>query len=151
MSDKLGNGIFEGIKDAQGHNRFIEGEIELHATQDETTLLYGRYSLSGSHIMFVIAGQIPTGNVLKQGFIANIELPEWILNKIVNVYPQDGAIEYKQLALLDTAGVNAVYQKVSIGKSSNKVYIWNFTTSSTVSVDKYFRLQFDLLIDNASA
>ena len=46
--------IFERIVDKDGHKRFIEGEIELADSITYLTNLYGKWSLSGSHLMLVI-------------------------------------------------------------------------------------------------
>ena len=132
----------ESLIDSAGNLRFIEGDGELN-TISGLTITYNKYSLSGSHLMFVIAGSVTNASVLT-GKIVTYNLPEWILDKIYATY--GSFIERK--ALLLYANDNSS-QNIELGfiKASTNVYI-QFNGSLTLTADRAFRIQFDLLIDN---
>ena len=70
----------ENIKDNSGHNRFIEGDLDTY-TVANVTFSYAKWSLSGTHLMIVLAGtnkqQVNAGT-----YLAEFEPPTWIYNKI---------------------------------------------------------------------
>lgn len=144
----------EGILDAQSHNRFIEGELDINPISG-VTYNYKKWSLSGSHIMFVVSGIISNGTTIPNAeVITGVELPEWLMNKI---YPCGTGnikdiISYNDFNLVGVNSYSRSNQQFYITKveSANKIFI-NKSGSFTASEDTYFRLQFDLLIDNASA
>lgn len=133
--------IFEKIKDADGHARFIEGDIEIEDIEG-VTQVYGKWALSGTHLLIVVAGQIADETVMEYGKFADINLPQWILDKIYPVYAT--AIERKAF---DIYASNGASQEVTtyLIKSTNKLEI---ETQFTATADRNFRFAFDLLIDN---
>ena len=73
------------LVDSKGNPRFIEGE----GTTDEITGFtpsYCKWSLSGTHLMLVLAGTIANGITISTGSIATYEIPEFIMNKIYPVW-----------------------------------------------------------------
>ena len=79
--------VFEDIVDKDGHARFIEGDIDLAATTPEgVTKVYGKWSLSGSHLMIVLAGVIADGTTIGGAIWAKVNMPSWIINKIYPIF-----------------------------------------------------------------
>ena len=134
----------ENIVDAQGHKRFFEGEGDTNVISG-VTYPYNRYSLSGTHLMFVLAGNIANGTTLSQGqqFVVYY-LPDWILNKIRGI--QGGLLEYKNVTCV-SEHYNVSTLKVYCDKISTGVIIVCDGTY-TAQEDVAFRIQLDLLIDN---
>ena len=140
--------IFENISDSKGHLRFIEGDITCE-TIEGLTQTYGKWSLSGTHLMIVIAGNIANGTVLTSGDeLARItNIPKWILDKIYPVFASN----------LEIASINAYAtgwgtQSLSfiLSKPSADALLIRTANNVTLTDDRGFRIAFDLLIDNAS-
>ena len=135
----------EGILDKDGHARFIEGDGSPETITGFSSS-YCKWSLSGSHLMLVLAGTYSNGTTLSgNDTLANYELPEWIRNKIYPVF-RSTFIEVKDTRVYaDDLG----YVEVSIylEKTASGVRIVN-KDSESISTDRHFRFQFDLLIDN---
>lgn len=134
--------LFENIVDAQGHKRFIEGDLTL-STIEGVTFTYGKWSLSGSHLMFVVAGVIANGAELSSGTWCYGYLPEWILDKI---YPfSSNVIEIRDGKLYgsDYSSQTAYvyFQKITGG-------LQIYCGAITATKERSFRFEFDLLIDN---
>ena len=134
----------ENIVDAQGHKRFIEGDINIESI-DGVTKGYGKWSLSGSHLMIVLACSVANETeLISQSKICDIALPDWILNKIVaisgNVVDTQNVPMYASNFSTQILGVNAVkvtsYLRLNVG------------SSVTLTADRTFRYSLDLLIDN---
>lgn len=140
--------VFENIVDAQGHKRFIEGDINLMEDVPATiTKVYGKWSLSGSHLMLVLALDIGIAEYEWIGGFADIvNLPQWILDKI---YPSSALsnsyVDFKGFYAFSEDSSN---QQISayLRKEATAMYI----SLNGVSVPKqrYTRITFDLLIDN---
>ena len=135
--------IFENIVDKDGHERFIEGDITIE-TITGITKTYGKWSLSGSHLLIVLCVAIANATEF-DGTIASINIPEWIKDKII---PQFVTVveakDTKAYNINDASSQPLVY--VLRKDTSKNVYITisNFTASK----DRVARLSFDLLIDN---
>ena len=130
--------------DKDGHERFIEGDITIEEIEG-ITQSYGKWSLSGTHLMIVVAGNIADTTALSWGTkIANIVLPDWIFEKIVPIFATY-YVEAKSTPLYD---INLGTQTVSsiLRKQSGKLdLLWS---NVTANADRSFRVAFDLLIDN---
>lgn len=138
--------IFENIVDKDGHKRFIDGDIET-ATISGVTFTYAKWSLSGSHLLIVLAGSIENGASLSNtSWVPNLNIPEWIKDKI---YPVAGNnIEIKQVP---ATGVDWSSQLLGVVLQKNvitKVININMYSTLTLTADRGFRIAFDLLIDN---
>lgn len=138
---------FENIKDKDGHNRFIEGELN---TEDITglTFNYKKWSLSGTHLMLVLAGSVEVGIALTSGTkLASVQLPKWIMDKIYPVWEQQ--IEAKTVVMRDSTWVSQ-NTTMTLAKSTLPLGLSIFNQANvTISTSiKNFRIQFDLLIDN---
>ena len=141
--------IMENIVDEEGHNRFIEGEAT-EGTIEGLTFTYNKWSLSGSHLMLVIAGNITAGSeITAYTTLARYELPEWIMDKI---YPAVADIVDLKIFAYRKTTDNQWWVKIEdefiLQKSGTYLNIKDITGLSTLAYDVTFRFQFDLLIDN---
>ena len=136
-----GDTVFEKVKDANGNARFVEGDLE--NINAGVTSAFAKWSLSGSHIMFVLAGTVANGATISDGdTLANVTLPYWIANEIYEVVGD--VVEYKDFKAFasnyTTQQMNARLTKdgqvISIKKNGGETY----------TADRQFRIQFDLLI-----
>ena len=74
--------ICENLNDANGKPRFLMSN-GTPLSQTGFTSTYCKWSLSGSHLMLVLAGSIANGTTISQSTIlANFELPDFIKSKI---------------------------------------------------------------------
>ena len=136
---------FENIVDKDGHKRFIEGDLE-EIEHEGVTFNYAKWSLSGSHLMIVIACSLANGTAVTSSWgVGNVTLPQWVYDKIYPVFAG---------SLIDMRGVNAYgndwsNQSVQIkcAKASNNKLYFEFG-AVTITKDRGFRYQLDLLIDN---
>lgn len=154
-NQEIGKGLFEKIKDKDGHLRFIDGDgTPLSLSGVSTT--YCKWSLSGTHLMLVVAFYVEDGVTIPQyAQIGQYNLPEWILNKIVSAQGQSqGNIEVKRIEGVkndafpfSTPQIIPTYiQKNQYGQivtSLSEAY--KNETGSNV----YFRAQYDLIIDDS--
>lgn len=133
------------IVDSEGNARFVEGEGTL-TEQDGVTYTYNKWSLSGTHLMLVVAGTIAEATTTTSTTIVTFtDIPEWIMNKI---YPSsyDTWVEYKKLILLNT-DITQRTTDVILNKLSDTSLAIMYTTNQTFEKELNFRYQFDLLID----
>ncbi len=150
-SMELGNNtpIINGLRnitDDYGNKRFIEGTISVEE-QTGLTINYGKWSLSGTHLMFVIAGTVAAGNTaeisLKTTFI---NLPSWILDKIYPLGTGDN-VAYSTIYIFDNV-TNEVSKEDAILIKSNVLNIYHHNAIGDSDNSVSFRLQLDLLIDS---
>ena len=138
----------ENITDDNGHFRFIEGVADGNEVND-LTITYKKWSLSGTHLMIVVAGSGENGSViggLGNSKVFNFDIPEWIADKIVPTYGSTD-IENKSVRFFASDGTSqSTTCYLGINKTTNKLQ--GALTSLTLTATRSFRLQFDLLIDN---
>lgn len=146
--------IFESIVDKNGNKRFIEGDIAIEEITG-ITKKYGKWSLSGSHLMCVIACEVDANTEIPvwPSVFSYIELPEWIIDKI---YPlTNNYLDGKDVNVtpLESSGYSALTQRfaIKVDKTNNQLVV-QFDTAQSVTPtdDSGFRLAIDLLIDSAS-
>lgn len=141
--------LFENIVDKDGHLRFIEGNgavaTDIHINEEG---LYCKWSLSGSHLMFVLAGSFDSGTSIPSGTFASFELPKWIMDKIYPVF--SSRVEIKEVALYNEDWSTEDSKLVLVlTKATNSLMSFiNVQTGFTITKDRSFRIQCDLLIDN---
>lgn len=138
--------ILDDIVDVNGNNRFIEGDgvgLELEGLD----ITYNKWSLSGTHLMFVIAGTIENGTEVADGVnFSTFTLPEWIFDKI---YPVWSAYIENKTMVLTASDWSTQTTIITLAKRTNTITIEHHKGSTlTLTADRGFRLQFDLLIDN---
>ena len=136
--------LMENIVDSHGNKRFVEGSGTLNAI-DGVTITYNKWSLSGTHLMIVLAGNIANGTTISNAQeFSYYRLPSYILNKII-------AINANTVNMGDIDIYNSAYgvikEKIRLFKSSASVTIQKIG-NYLVTSDAAFRIQFDLLIDN---
>lgn len=131
------------LVDSKGNPRFVEGE-GTPLTQEGFTATYCKWSLSGTHLMLVLAGSVASGTTIPAlSIMASYNLPAWILDKIV---PVTGSIvEYKSIAAYasdySTQTVNSFFRKsTDVAIAINGAF--------TLTANRNFRIQYDLLIDS---
>ena len=142
--ENIDSALFEEIKDEEGHNRFIEGDLE---TKEITgvSYSYARWSLSGTHLLIVLAGNIADTSVITNGdVLADLGLPSWIVDKVYAVFST--VIDFKSTP---TYASNWSTQSLitALRKSGGDLHIVNESTT-TWTADRSFRIAYDLLIDN---
>jgi hypothetical protein len=136
--------LFENITDSAGNKRFVDGDITME-TITGITQTYGKWTLSGTHLMIVVCADVSNGTTISNRDIAFISLPAWILTKI-NLIPVS-PIESKNISMYDTS---YTIQTITMVLAKREASLALVTRGTTVEVnsDRKFRIQFDLLIDD---
>jgi len=133
----------ESLVDSQGHDRFPKGDIEIEEITG-ITKTYGKWSLSGTHLMIVLACKCENGAIFVSGnTLAEVDIPTWILDKIIPIFSTQ--VERKSTSCYGADYTTQTLQ-VNLVKSSGKLIIQ--TGSLTLSATRDFRVSFDLIIDN---
>ena len=138
----------EQIVDKDGHQRFIEGDIDLsNDMPDGMTKIYGKWSLSGSHLLIVLAIDIVDTTEITGGVaMATLNLPDWVKNKIIPLW-QSNYIDTKTFnAFADNWSTQTI--QVHFYKSLQGAITLRTGNNITLSADRHCRIVFDLLIDN---
>ena len=140
---------FEDIEDAQGHKRFVEGDITIE-TIEGVTQTYGKWSLSGTHLMLVVACNVDTTANLRSVKLCDINLPDWIKDKIIVTFPNYSTVISATLTIKDVSSGDVIATpSIYLRKdNTNNVYINFANTTITITSNSLFRIEFDLLIDN---
>lgn len=142
----LGDVPFEQIKDAQGHLRFIEGAITA-PEMENIEILYSKWSLSGTHLMMVIAGRTTEANtVFTNASFSISNLPQWIFDKIVPIY-RTSYIDRGQFLASADEDLTTTTLSLNMQKSASYLTIASFSPTTIAKISG-FRIVFDLLIDN---
>ena len=136
----------EDIVDSAGNKRFIEGN-GTPATISGITSLYCKWSLSGTHLMLVFAGKISDGYGLPIGNICTFTVPKYISDKVVPIWETSGGLTKNTFIGANIAGGGPINLQVTLKKISDDLVMTLTEGITTLSQDKYFRIQFDLLID----
>ena len=131
------------LVDADGNPRFAEGDI----TMDEVegfTQTYGKWSLSGSHLMIVLAGLVADTTAYTGGKLASVNLPQWIIDKIAIIF--SAVVSFKSIPAY-AANWSTQNLSVALRKPSTSSITITGENSVTFTADRAFRIEFDLLID----
>lgn len=140
--------IFENIVDKNGNSRFIEGDITLLESVSSIIQTYGKWSLSGSHLIFVVSGRIPANTTIGTLVLARIELPTWIMNKIIPSGQNEYQVAVKYAEQWEDR--NAFVQPImycGLQKLTNNNVQLATWGEKVFTNETFIRLQFDLLID----
>lgn len=142
--------VFENIVDAQGHKRFVEGDV-LPAGDLPTgiTKLYGKWSLSGSHLIVVISYSIANETQLTAytDFGKLVGIPEWVYDKIIPLFAGNIVVQQVVNAYDNVAGVQQINMRLYKTLETHTLDLTNVSTF-TLTANRTFRWQIDLLIDN---
>lgn len=139
----------ENIVDKDGHKRFVEGDITINTTfATKCEVAYKKWSLSGTHLMLVLAGTLKNGSVFANSDeLCVITLPDWLIDKVHIVFGTNW-IEVQNPQAYSTEWQTQTFS-CTLGKFDNPKRLKILKNGSlTLSSDKSFRVQFDLLIDN---
>lgn len=132
------------LVDSKGNPRFIEGD-GTPISKEGATITYCKWSLSGTHLMFVCAGTIAnTTEFVVTDVIAKFEIPSFILNKIYPIFAS--VVELKAIPLY-ADNYSSQNMTVQFRKETNDLRIQP-TGTITLTSNRAFRMQFDLLIDS---
>ena len=129
------------IVDNQGNPRFVEGNITIE-TIEGVTQTYGKWSLSGTHLLIVLCLSFANTTELSAGYIATVNVPDWIKEKIIPVF---STVVLRQNVTLWATNYSTQSLTVNLEKHSGDIKIYN--APLTLTADRNVRLQFDLLID----
>lgn len=134
----------EALVDSKGNPRFIAGEGVAYATG--MTALYNKWSLNGTHLMLELCGYFED-YIQSNTLLAGFELPEWILNKIV-----DSSIPGVVNLISYNLASNSVYlnTNVLVVKTSNALLFrqWDPISATVFGEDKInFRITCSFIID----
>lgn len=139
--------IFEAITDKNGNKRFIEGYGNPIALEG-ITFTYHKWSLSGCHLLIVLAGTIAQDTQIADGrMLFNLnEIPQWIKDKIVPTF--SNIIDLKSISIYNNDWTTQA-MLITLKKTTTDLYLDKAGGSAfTASKDRQFRVTFDLLIDN---
>jgi hypothetical protein len=149
----VGKGVYgaslESIVDKDGNLRFVEGNITME-TIEGVTQTYGKWSLSGTHLMIALVFTVDADTVLPSSrAIARITLPQFILDKITPL-DQNEYVDGKIFYMRGKTNWWQTTYNLNIMLAKNPNYIYFSTTSAipTITNDCVVRIQFDLLIDD---
>lgn len=149
-----GNLRMSDIKDSAGNSRFIEGDTTGYSSK--LNISYAKWSLSGTHLMIVVAGVLPAGESLtaytdRLFSMSSPQIPQWILNKIyptvgIDVISNMDIDIYKNYNTKDTFnGILTINVNDSV---TTAIYLNMGDNVSSYESDRYFRVCVDLLIDS---
>ena len=144
---KVGGGsgtiTLDDIVDANGNKRFVSGEMTFNPNNvyNFTEMIYSKWSLSGTHIMFVgiIKAKSNAQNFIFVNPFFSVTLPDYINDKIVEVSSSNRLVLVANGLRSDGETFSCQLRKTDTGVSivSNQQL-----PSLTIA-----RIQFDLLID----
>lgn len=143
-----GHLTFENIYDNNGNKRFFSNAGET-TTISGVTFTFSEYSLSGNHVMFVVAGTIANGTSLNSGAaLVAFNIPHWLYEKIYNLF--DDNIDIKKIPFVNPSNFSTQEHFILLTKIQyvDKIMIRLTGQTFTASADRNFRIQFDLTIDN---
>ena len=133
------------LVDSKGNPRFIEGN-GTPGTIEGFTSTYCKWSLSGTHLMIVLAGSFVNNTVLAaNSTIATYPIPKFIYDKIYFVWQNNMEIKTINSYADDwsSQGIQFKFQKIG-----NETALKIETNNITFTANRSFRVQFDLLIDS---
>lgn len=144
--------VFENIVDSNGNKRFIEGSLNT-VELEGVTWTYNKWSLSGSHLMIVLAGRIANGtslaNNVKWADIAPSQIPTFIYDKIVAI--ANYTVCAVSHGLRNIGNYNQVLSSETIYMNKNNgLLLYRLGGTTALTAEAVFRIQIDLLIDNDS-
>lgn len=133
------------IVDDDGNRRFVEGDVNIYDTITGLTKTYGKWSLSGTHLMIVLGLNVDNGLTLTAPTaIGYVTLPEWIMNKISVLWGNDSVAFGTFKFIQSTVDTQDVF--ITLSKGSGLLVLYN-RSNITFTSEKNARIQFDLLID----
>lgn len=135
------------IVDNQGNYRFVEGNFTMDEIEG-VTQTYGKWSLSGTHLMIVLCFDVNNGVEFTSSddFASITNIPQWIMDKIVSVFGYGGIVRQAVNFYSKTTTASQSGAVILFKDTATKLIIHN-STGLTMSDDRAVRIAFDLLID----
>lgn len=133
------------LTDSNGNPRFIEGDGTLTEITG-ITYTYNKWSLSGTHLMIVLGMTIANNTEITNNTkFVEYKVPSYILDKVFALYGT-------RINRVDFSGWSSAGQSQTLNlglvKNSDSLSIeYIQTASTTMSSERTYRIQFDLLID----
>lgn len=138
----------EADGDVSARPLIVEGEI-VPLEKTNVTFTYGKWSLCGTHLMIVLAGEVSDNVSYSQNdIIARVPLPKYIRDKIVPLSsanrvssaPLKNYVAYSENTVATIA--------LSKDEANERLNMNCWGTGTFTIATGTFRIQFDLLIDN---
>lgn len=139
--------LLENIVDSKGNKRFIEGEgTPVTPSPTGITITKTFWSLSGTHLILVVLGSAANGTIVADGTsLAKFYLPKYIFDKIEAVWSTNGVASTNFTYVSDTWSTQDA--KAAIIKDTDNLTITTAYGGTTLTTDKKFKIQFDLVIN----
>lgn len=139
----------ETIKDNKNNNRFISGDLLFFSDNIGVTKVFGRYSLSGTHLQIAALLTNETKNditLTTSTIMVYCNVPSWVANKIITL-PNTTAIELKTFDLANKNSMLTIKarKKVLIERVVNDLRIIA-AEDITLQPNDFIRISFDLII-----
>ena len=144
---KVGGGsaivTLDDIVDSQGNKRFVEGTLIDGSSGANIT--YKKWSLSGTHLMIVLAGTVRSNLTNYEG-IAQVNFPSYVTSKIRPLGTNAQLISVTKGFFIKNTEYTATENTFNLRKEANNFVIVP-AQAITISGTYNFCIQFDLLID----
>ena len=138
---------FENITDKGGNPRFVEGDITIKNITG-VTKTYGKWSLSGTHLMIMLCIDITSLTSVSTGTtLADIELPTFINSKILPS-TNNNAINRKSFYVFTTSGDSVTNMQCILKRKNASTISLQLMNTTSISISSHLMIQFDYLIDN---
>lgn len=140
----------ETIKDNENNNRFINGDVLIGSDAVGLKKVFGRYSLSGTHLQIAVLISNETNNditITVNKLIAYCSVPSWVANKILTL-PNKVTIELKTFNISNYSTILSIKdsKKVHFKKDGNDLRIVT-AENITLQPNDFMRISFDLIIE----
>ena len=146
--------LLNEIVDSQGRLRFVEGNLRTDEYEG-FTYLYAKWSLSGTHLMLVLAGKIAAGTTTPANArLAVVNIPaslSFIHEKLIPISSGGGVVDVQDFKVRSSTSWSAgikTWEAIKVVVAGG--YSIAITTSGptiTVDTETSFRIKFDFLID----
>lgn len=145
--------LMSNIVDSNGNKRFVERDINLSPVFSNlgVTKLYGKWSLSGTHLMIVIAINIPANITTPvNGVICDLKFPDYIKDKLKGLWGdildvKDFTVRNANAFYLNNVDLRSVFVRIL---DNGIIQISASAATITTEVQSTCRIQFDFLIDS---
>ena len=139
-----GTNLLEDIVDKNGNKRFIEGNGTIESNVDFNSK-YCKWSLSGTHLMCVLSASLSANTILGSGTLATFTVPDYIGSKIIPTW--SNSIVMLEPYIKDSEGAGSTIA-VRVNYYSNNITFELVAQAPALNKERYFRIQFDMLIDS---
>ena len=140
--------VLENIVDSKGRNRFLGDIVVVNDSVEGLAAIPGKckWVLNGTIFYFEITCTLAK-DIQKLTLLANLALPEWILNKITSSLPQ-GAIDIVSYNLASTTNIITTNALISKSDYGIEIYQWTpISISEFPGGNAFFRISGNLIID----